>query len=272
MDPTCGTPTATPCLPPRRMIFGPTVDSIMSSTPAVGPQSDFVIVANSGGVTAPLRVVANVAQSQAIGEPGDVVLIQGKTLSFYQNVLTTAEVRAIDMLDIAPDRPPHAPGVKLRIQRCSWPGWIYIDANSHIYMPGGEAFDIQVMAPSTWQQIPSAPVPEVPFVAQFVDVRVTACVARCCPTRRSQLTMYAPLDVGARVLVPPGATEVQIFAGAAGLPANTQWEWESTGGGFGQFSVNGGFVNAYARPGDMEVLHHLADGGTVDAMLVWTVE
>lgn len=271
MSPDCSTPTVTPCLPPRRIVFGPTVDAVLSTAAGPLPQ-DFALIAQSGGVTAPMRVVARVAQSQAVGEPGDVVLIQGHTLSFYASVQTSTEVRAIDVLDIPPERPPHAPGVKLRVQRCSWPGWIYFDSNSHIYMPGGEPFDIQVMAPSNWTQIPGIPQAEPPFDAQFVDVRVTACVQRCCPTRRTQLTMFGPVDESQRLLVPPHAIELQIFAGQAGAPFNSIWSWETTNFAGGDFGVNGGFVPGWARPGDAEALIHGADGGTVNALLVWAVE
>lgn len=272
IDPTCGVPFPTPCLPPRRTIFGPRVDSVMSTAATAG--ADFAIEARAGGVTAPLRVMAQIAQQQAIGEPGDVVLVQGHLQSQTASVQSTAEIRAIDILDFPPRRPQHSPGVKLRIQRCSWPGWIYIDANSHLYVPGGEPISIQLMAPEGWTQLPGAtPIPEIPFTAEFVDVRVTACVARCCPTRRAQLTMYAPIDEDEIVLVPPGATELALYAGQGGAIFNSQWQWlNNQGAGFGQFGITGAFANSYLRPGDMSALQHLEDGGTVSAMMVWTVE
>lgn len=264
--PTCGVPRPATCLPPRRVVFGPTPSFVLSST-TVGAQDDFNISAPTGIY----RTAAKVAQSEAIGEPGDVVLIQGHTLTNFADVQAAVEIRAIDIMDFPPQRPPHAPAVKLRVQRCSFPGWIYLDANSHIYMPGGEAFDIEVITPQGWTQAPGFPQSEVPFPGQFVDVRVTACVAKCCPTRRTQLTMYGTLGETDMILVPPHAIEVAIYAGSAGVPGNTTWEWVTDAGPFGQFTVNGGFINAYIRPGDIEALRSTT-AAAVDAVIVWTVE
>jgi hypothetical protein len=193
---------------------------------------------------------------------------------FVQNVLPPGPIAVPSVLESWGGA---AMPVKIRVQRCKFPGWTYIDSDQSLLVDAGEEIEVQVVAPESWQSLPSPLVPaELPALLTFVDVKVRACVLTCCPPRRSTLTLYGDFNTfvtGLQQLRPRRATELWIASGSGGAPALSTWHWSNVEGTFngGNFNINGGFVSGVVYPGNLEVIVY-DDLGQNDIVMVWRIE
>lgn len=269
MAPNCPPPFLL-CEPQRFVVAGELPSFVLN----LNPDLDGNQLRSDGGIMA---VRARAVEGSCIGESCDKVLLQGH-VSFRYVGFQAAGPILIHNVNIDDNSIPKVLPVKLRYQRCGWPGFVYVDGDSHLIVDGGNPFNLDIVAPALWTQVPSEFLPAEPAtILMVVDVRVRACVARCCPDRHPQLTMYGTIDPAAapgdrRIGVPRRATEVQIFSGSGGAPTASAWHWSSANGALnlGNFNVNAGFVNEPLRTGAAEAL--VFDGPNIsDVMLVWTI-
>ncbi len=252
------------CLPERSVLAGVEPSAVW------GVRNGTNLVAILPAGTEPM--VPKFRRPLCLGERGDKVLIQGHVLSQIVNVQASGP---LPRPDFSEDLIGSALPVKLRVRRCKFPGWVYIDADRSILMDGGEELEIQVVAPQSWVVLPAPDSPaETPVDLQVVDIKIRACVACCPDPPRSYLTTYdSLLQAPGYHARPRRATELFIATGAAGVPANSSWHWESQGGGWagGNFLINGAVVNQPIYPGAAEVLVLDSVNGP-QALLVWRIE
>lgn len=256
------------CMLERATLVGPPPEGVVGDATTTRQ----IVIGAAAGVMRPLwrkRV-------PCIGRACDNVLVSGKVLADSFNLQAQAPIGIVTFDE---DASSSAIEVKIRVQRCNHPGWVYIDADSHVVMPGGDDLEIQVIAPQFWLAVPTEQDPfpfEPPVTIHRVEVRLRACLLPCGERPRGRLTWFGSLlDGAAPMLRPPRATELFISGGVAGTPANTSWFWQDLGGlAFigGAFTVNGTFVNALVYPGAGEQLVHVPAGVAHAVKLVWTIE
>lgn len=259
---TDGCVTTIECLPERSVLAG------VAPTVLVGNRGSTILTATTPAGQEEL--VPKYRKPFCLGDRGDKVLIQGHVLTQYIDTQAFPILRP----DFTEDHSGAAMPVKLRVRRCKFPGWTYVDSDQSIIMDGGEALEVQIVAPISWVVLPSeVPPVELPATLQYVDVRVRACVLHCCPPRRSTLTWYGqPITAGRDFDRPRRATELWIAGSVGGAPGLTVWHWESQTPGFvgGAFNVNGSFVNGIIFPGSLETL--VADTDEADVVMIWRIE
>jgi hypothetical protein len=253
------------CLPERSVVAGLPAASVL------GVRSSTELFAEVGPAVTLEPLVPKFRKPFCLGSRGDKVLIQGHVLQQIVNVQSAPFPRP----DFSEDLIGSALPVKLRVRRCKFPGWVYIDADQHVLMDGGEDLEVQIVAPQSWLTLPNPDVPaggDLPADYVVVDVKVRACVLHCCPPRRSTLTLYSNNQQQATAMARPRrATELWIASGVA-APGNSSWHWEDLSGTFvgGFFFVNGAVVNQPAFPGAGEVL--VMDSAATSTFLVWRIE
>lgn len=166
--------------------------------------------------------------------------------------------------------------VKLRYQRCKFPGWTIIDADSVLVVPGGEDIEIDVLVPSTWLLLPTTQTVELPNTFQFVDVRVTACRCDCGLPPPGFLGWWnnAMVDLDT-VVRPRRARRLQISTPNPGGATFAWWNGNPLTPNailLGTFQINGGFVNTDLIPGSASHLQ-LTGGAGVAApfRFVWEI-
>jgi hypothetical protein len=256
------------CLPERMTMLGPIPSGLVgdATTTDIGEP-----IAGPGFL--PGKVLGS-KRIPCIGRPCDRVLIEGKVLSdFLPGVIPP----------FLPQRPIAFPenaqssarSVKLRAQRCKYPGWVYFDSDSHITLPGGDDIEVQAVGPANWLAIPSdGPLPfELPADVQRVEVRVRACLLtreQCFPSR---LTWWSSQqDANATMLRPPRAVDlfIVISSGLAPIAANFAWQ-DRSAVTLAVFAINAAFVPnvVYCGAGEQLVLF---SPSPVDIMYVWRIE
>lgn len=172
-------------------------------------------VANYGGGVVPYVVLAPLGQYD-LGGPDDRVLIEGAQRALLANVIPGAN---------PPPRPVFpqgsigtVPPLKLRIYRANTPGYIYIDADSQITIPGG-TITVELIGPQGWSVDLGEPITgsgDPPFAAFLVEQRVRACLV-CCPTPPSgRLTEIIPINTLSAI--PRRSRRLHMYTVAGGTP------------------------------------------------------
>lgn len=171
-------------------------------------------VADYGTGPVPYVVLAPLGQYD-LGGPDDRVLIEGAIRALLVNVVPGAN---------PPPRPVFergsigtVPPLKLRIYRENTPGYIYIDADSQITIPGG-TITVELIGPQGWSvDLGNAIGPgDPPFAAFLVEQRLRACLT-CCPTPPSgRLTEVLPINILSAV--PRRSRRLHIYTQAGGAP------------------------------------------------------
>lgn len=173
-------------------------------------------VADYGTGVVPYVVVASLGQHD-LGGPDERVLIEGHLRSLLVNVPPGGNPPAkphFDMASVAT-----VPPLKLRVWRENSPGYIYIDADSQITIPGG-TISVEVIAPRGWTLDLPGVIGEAgdpPFAAWLTEVRLRACLT-CCPTPPTgRLTEQLPINVLSAV--PRRSRRIHIYTSAGGTPS-----------------------------------------------------
>ncbi len=252
------------CLPERSVLAGPPPTSVFGHAVTTD------LIAVYADLSTELLVSKYNSPPICLGTRCDKVLIQGHVSAALFAAQTLPLQRPIPEENWQGSSLP----IKLRVRRCKWPGWVYIDADASVLMDGGEDLQVQIVAPQSWVALPSDVAgTELPADYMAVDVKIRACVLSCCPPRRSSLTWYAmALDAGATMTRPRRATELWIATGQGGAPVVSTWHFADRQNAFigGNFSINPAFVNGIIFPGAAERI--VLDSPGVDPIMVWRIE
>jgi hypothetical protein len=206
------------------------------------------------------------------GPPGSFHWINGHVRS------TIVEVLPILPLPDPPTVPDDASccmPLKLRYQRCGFPGWTIVDSDSGLCVLSNCECEVQIIAPPTWIVLPSDFQVGEGFLWQLAEVWATACPLPIGHTRGSRLTWFGNLADDDILVRPRRAKTVQIFGPNAGGARFELSNGDPSSVGSvptGEFGVNGGFVNAPAMLGSATHLSIVGGGAVGPIQYSWEID
>lgn len=217
-----------------------------------------------GGPFLPSRIVAH--HSAVYGERHERVLIEGHVRSLLLPLLATETLPLW-----TDDSPAHSLPFKLRVKRETQPGWVYVDADSRVTLPGGEMISIELVAPDYWIDLP-APQNATGVIAGplfGVEGRVRACVV-CCPTPpvgRLTYVFDSPDGGGLVMAVPRRGETLHLYSVGGSIPALDMTDVLS--GARSRIQGNSGFS---ISPQTAGAWPYVASSGTyTDGTIVWEI-
>lgn len=144
--------------------------------------------------------------------------------------------------------------LKIAVRRAKQPGWVLIDADSHVVMDAGE-LEIHVLGPDTWVAFPATIDAGEQLAFTFATVRVFACPLTCCWPPSGRLTFFGLMDPGGEPeerqwVRPRRGTALRLTnAPPAGLTVRSLYTSDTIlSANMGEQTVNGGFVNTVLDP------------------------
>lgn len=201
------------------------------------------------------------------GTPGDKVLISGHLQARNEEISGTIRAADWPLFGSNPSESDTMAGdlegqstammFKIAVRRTGFPGWVLIDADSHVVMDAGAELEVHIIGPSQWLLFPTSAEGGEALPWLWTVIRVTACPLRCCWPPPGRLTLFGLMDPGAEpvdltVVRPRRATALRVNApppgGAVlsfrqGNPGNTSSSFPT-----GDQSMSGGFVNTAIDP------------------------
>jgi hypothetical protein len=165
--------------------------------------------------------------------------------------------------------------VKLRWQRCGFPGWTIVDSDSGLCIPSNERHEVQILVPPNWILLPSDFQVGEGFLWQLAEVWCTACPLPIGHTRGSRLTWFGNLVPDEAVLRPRRAKTLQAFGPTIAGSQFTLYNGDPASVGAvptGVLSINGGFVNSPALIGAASHLVITAGGGVGPLQFSWEID